>query len=259
MLSSNKLKQFEEEGYLLLSGLIPKETVIKAEAAMWHLMGMEPDNPDTWEHFQRPFLTGFYMDRLADGKRLELYGVNHPDVLACCTPDYLSILNQLAERYPSIPHCKSELPDGIWAMNQFPVSSEWKSPSPHLDGDFRDFRLDPGTFRATSITYLTDANSQQGTTVIWPEGPLRIRAFRKKNPDFSNHVRDLRAQFPQLDLGEPMEVVAKQGDVLLFHHLLPHSGTINVGTSPRFAIRYMCLCRDCHAWQKKGEWNIWMP
>ena len=259
MLSKHQLAQFEEEGYLLLSGLMPQETVTKAEAAMWHMMGMDAENPDSWDHFQRPRLSGFYMEEVGNGKRIELFGVTHPDVLACCTPDYLTVLKQLASRYPEIPHCESQSPDGIWALNQFPVSAEWKSPSPHLDGDFRDFRLDPGTFRATSLAYLTDANSHGGTTFIWPEGPQRIRAFRKKNPEFSNHVHDVRAHFPELDLGEPMEVVAKQGDVLFFHHLLPHSGTINVSSSPRFAIRYMCLCLTCRKWEKKGEWNIWMP
>ncbi len=259
MLSTEQLKQFEEEGYLLLSSLIPNETVVQAEQAMWHSMGMEPDDPETWKHFQRPFLTGFYIENMANENRIELFGITHPDILACCTPIYLTVLNQLAERYPTIPHCKSQHPDGIWAMNQFPISDEWRIPSPHLDGYSRDLRLDPGSFRASSLTYLTDANSHQGTTVIWPEGPQRIREFCQKNPDFSNHIRDMRVVFPQLDLGEPMEVVAKQGDVLLFHHLLPHSGTINAGTSPRFAIRFMCLCRDCHSWQKRGEWNIWMP
>ena len=43
-----------------------------------------------------------------------------------------------------------------------------------------------------------------------------------------------RALFPEMDLGEPMEVVAKQGDVLFFHHLLPHSGTMNVGAARTF-------------------------
>lgn len=259
MLLEQQLAQFEEEGYLLLSGLIPQETVVKAEEAMWKMMGMEAGNPDSWGHFKRPGLAGFYMEQLSNGNRIELFGVTNPDVLACCTPDYLTVLKQLASRYPEIPHCEDPRPDGIWALNQFPVSAEWKSPSPHLDGDFRDFRLDPGTFRATSLTYLTDANSHGGTTVIWPEGPRRIRKFRKKNPEFSNHVRDVRALFPKMDLGEPMEVVAKQGEVLFFHHLLPHSGTINVGSSPRFAIRYMCLCMACRKWEKKGEWNIWMP
>lgn len=259
MLSATQLKHFEERGFLLLSGLIPTETIQKAEQAMWHCLGMDTKNPDSWGEVQRPFLTGFYIEQMGNGKRIELYGVTHPDVLACCTLDYLTILKQLAEKYPSIPHCKSQEPDGIWAINQFPEDANWRPSPPHLDGDFRDLRLDPGTFRATSLTYLTASNSQQGTTLIWPEGVERIRAFRKKHPDFSNHVRDMRAHFPKLDLGEPMEVVAKQGDVLFFHHLLPHTGTINVGTSPRFAIRYMCLCYGCRAWQKKGEWNIWMP
>ncbi|MCY4400993.1 MAG: phytanoyl-CoA dioxygenase family protein [Candidatus Poribacteria bacterium] len=259
MLSTAQIEQFEEEGYLLLSDLISKETIEKAEKAMWHTMGMDADDPNSWEIVQRPFLTNFYIENMAHEKRIELFGVTNPDLLECCTPDYLTVLKQLAERYPSIPHCKSEYPDAIWAMNQFPISAEWKITSPHLDGYSRDLRLDPGTFRASSLTYLTHANSHQGTTVIWPEGPKRIREFRKQNPNLSNNVQTMLTQLPQIDLGEPMEVVAKQGDVLFFHHLLPHTGTINADSSPRFAIRYMCLCLECRPWQKRGEWNIWMP
>ncbi len=47
MLSKQQLTQFEEEGYLLLSDLIPQETVTKAEAAMWSMMGMAVDNSDS--------------------------------------------------------------------------------------------------------------------------------------------------------------------------------------------------------------------
>ena len=144
-------------------------------------------------------------------------------------------------------------------MNQFPIDDEWRTPLPHLDGYSRDLRLDPGTFRASSLTYLTDAKSQQGTTVIWPEGPQRIRDYREQNPSLSDNVQIMLTHLPKIDLGEPMEVVAKQGDVLLFHHLLPHASTLNVGGSPRFAIRFMCLCYECRPWQKRGEWNIWMP
>ena len=63
MLSEQQLTQFEEEGYLLLSGLIPQEIVTKAEAAMWQMMGMEAENPDSWGHFKRQPLAGFYMER----------------------------------------------------------------------------------------------------------------------------------------------------------------------------------------------------
>lgn len=259
MLSTEQLKQFDERGYLLISGLIPEEIVSKAEKAMWHTMGMERDDSKTWEEVKRPFLTNFYIENMAHERRIELFGVTHPDLLACCTSEYLGILNQLAERYPKIPHCKSKEPDAIWAMNQFPITAEWKMPSPHLDGYSRDLRLDPGSFRASSLTYLTDANSHQGTTVIWPEGPERIREYRQQNLDLSNHIRVMLTHLPQIDLGEPLEVVAKQGDVLLFHHLLPHTGTLNVSNSPRFAIRFMCLCLECRPWQKRGEWNIWMP
>ncbi|MXV72687.1 phytanoyl-CoA dioxygenase family protein [Candidatus Poribacteria bacterium] len=269
MLTEHQLAQFEEEGYLLFSGLIPQETVTKAREAMWHMMRMDADNPSSWEpsnaagkselaiQSKHPPHSEFYMQ--SAGARTELFGVTHPDLLACCTPDYLAILKQLAAEYPEIPHCERQHPDGIWAINKFPVSAEWKRPSPHLDGGFRDLRLDPGTFRVTSLTYLTDAKAHSGTTIIWPEGPQRIREFRKNNPGFSNHIHDMGAQFQEMDLGEPIEVVVKQGDVLFFHHLLPHAGTMNVSSAPRFAIRYMCLCLACRRWEKKEEWNLWMP
>ena len=140
-----------------------------------------------------------------------------------------------------------------------PFQPSGKDRRPHLDGDFRDLRLDPGTFRVTSLTYLTDANAHSGTTIVWPEGPQRIREFRKNNPRFSNHIHDMKAQFREMDLGDPIEVITKQGDVLFFHHLLPHNGTMNVSSTPRFAIRYMCLCLACRKWEKKEEWNVWMP
>ena len=89
MLTEQQLAQFEEEGYLLLSGLIPQETVTKAREAMWHLMGMDADNPDSWEDCKHSPASEFYMQRA--GARTELFGVTHPDVMACCTPEYLTL------------------------------------------------------------------------------------------------------------------------------------------------------------------------
>ena len=106
MLTKQQLAQFEEAGYLLLSGLIPQETVTKAREAMWHLMGMDADNPSSWADCKHPPASEFYMHRT--GALTELFGVTHPDVLACCTPDYLAILKQLATQYPEISHCERQ-------------------------------------------------------------------------------------------------------------------------------------------------------
>ena len=160
MLSKQQLTQFEEEGYLLLSGLIPQETVTKAEAAMWQMMGMEADDPNSWGHFKRQPLAGFYMEQLSNGNRIELFGVTHLDVLACCTPDYLTVLNQLASQYPEIPHCKDHRPlmvSGHSISSPFQLNGRshrhiWMATS-EISG------WTPGTFRATSLTYLTDVNS----------------------------------------------------------------------------------------------------
>ena len=83
MVTKQQLAQFEEKGYLLLSDLIPQGTVTKAREAMWHMMGMDADNPSSWADCKHPPASEFYMHRT--GALTELFGVTHPDVLACCT------------------------------------------------------------------------------------------------------------------------------------------------------------------------------
>ena len=39
MLSQEQLTQYDRDGYVLVSGLIPEETIANAEAAMWSVLG----------------------------------------------------------------------------------------------------------------------------------------------------------------------------------------------------------------------------
>lgn len=41
-----------------------------------------------------------------------------------------------------------------------------------------------------------------------------------------------------LDLGQPVELIPKRGDILFFQHLFAHAGTANIRQTPRFAFRY---------------------
>ena len=40
MLSPEQLAQYGQDGYVLVSGLIPEETLANAEATMWSVLGM---------------------------------------------------------------------------------------------------------------------------------------------------------------------------------------------------------------------------
>ena len=48
-MTDEQKKQFREEGYLLASGLIPEDVARKGEDAMWAALGMDRDDPETWD------------------------------------------------------------------------------------------------------------------------------------------------------------------------------------------------------------------
>lgn len=47
-LTKEQRTHYETEGYLLVGGLIPEAVVERAEAAMWRVMAMDPDDVETW-------------------------------------------------------------------------------------------------------------------------------------------------------------------------------------------------------------------
>ena len=48
MLSSKQLAQYNQDGCLLVSGLIPEDTLANAEATMWSVLGMDRNDPTSW-------------------------------------------------------------------------------------------------------------------------------------------------------------------------------------------------------------------
>ena len=48
MLSQAQKDQYARDGYVLISGLIPEETIDRAEVPMWSALGMDPEDSATW-------------------------------------------------------------------------------------------------------------------------------------------------------------------------------------------------------------------
>jgi ectoine hydroxylase-related dioxygenase (phytanoyl-CoA dioxygenase family) len=46
----------------------------------------------------------------------------------------------------------------------------------------------------------------------------------------------LKLEIEKLDLGPPVELTPRCGDVLFYHYLLAHSGSTNTSDRPRFAL-----------------------
>jgi ectoine hydroxylase-related dioxygenase (phytanoyl-CoA dioxygenase family) len=48
----------------------------------------------------------------------------------------------------------------------------------------------------------------------------------------------LNQEIDRADLGEPVEVTAKAGDILFYHYLCAHSGSQNTTPHPRLALNH---------------------
>ena len=102
MLTQEQLAQYRLDGYVLVSGLISEETIANAEAAMWFTLGMNRDDPTSWSPFPEE------TDGLTTNVNLGLiehFGLQTPALLACCTPAFYEVQDQLAQKNSGAFHC----------------------------------------------------------------------------------------------------------------------------------------------------------
>ena len=95
---------------------------------------------------------------------------------------------------------------------------------------------------------------------MWPGSQHQIRALAESDREKYRYLYHLNQDVPNLDLGEPLELMPRRGDVLFFQPLFGHNGTANVSARPRWMMRYFCSCTECRSrWKKTSEWGLWTP
>ena len=97
------------------------------------------------------------------------------------------------------------------------------------------------------MIYLHDVEPHGGGTVFWPRSHRLVESIARSDPERFRFLCDVRDEIfigPMIDekvrydIGEPVEVAPRAGDVLFMHPLLLHAKPMNVGTRPRFALHY---------------------
>lgn len=252
-LTLSDLDRYREDGYLLASGLIPDDVSARAEAAMWRLMEMDPDDPSTWS--REPGTA----DEVVDGRGVVIFnGVQDPDLMACATEAFLAAVAQLIDE----PIGSLHPPEAVHTQNLVRRDVEWTLPRPHVDGIPKEHmhRTFPGPYRITALLYLSDVEPRGGGTCAWPGSHRRIRELAESDPEKYAYLYDLNKDIPSLDLGDPIELTPRRGDILFFQHLFGHNGTPNVLPKPRFMMRFFCSCPRCFGtWKKVDHWGHWAP
>jgi Phytanoyl-CoA dioxygenase (PhyH) len=216
-LTAAQERQYAEQGFLLVSGLIPERVSAAAEAATWRLLEVDSADTRSWAG-------------VAPGHRV----YEDPDLVACYTPAFLAAAARLAGDDPAT----FPAPPRAYTINVFPQAGEWSWPAPHIDHAIKEHghRTFPRAFRIAAITYLSDVELHGAATVVWPGSHRRIEALAKSDPERYALMWSLGREIERAGLGEPEEILARRGDVLFYHYLCAHAGSMNTGSRPRFAL-----------------------
>lgn len=217
VLTGEQERAYQSQGYLLVSGLIPAGVSQEAEAAMWRLLGIDPSHPDRWSD-------------VPSGHQV----FEDPALLACFTPEYLSAAAALARE----PVDAFEAPRQAYAINVFPQEGSWHWPKPHIDHAIKahGHKVFPRAFRVASMVFLSDVAPRGGGTIVWPDSPQKLERLARSDPSRYETMWALNQDLDRADLGEPVELVPRRGDVLFYHYLCAHSGSSNTSERPRFAL-----------------------
>jgi len=212
-------RALRKQGYVLARGLVPRERVRAALAAINGSLGERGLAAD---ELPRLRATTFCPELVAAPPILDLYAA---------TP-----LGALAEA--AIGRGRVRRPGEAQIALRFPAAlpSDPAPPRPHIDGMPQPLNgVAAGTiyhFTALAAVFLSDVDRPfQGNFTVWPGAHLTLAAH------FGAHgVDELLTGFPRVPLPEPRQLTARAGDALLAHHLLPHAVAPNLGPHVRYAV-----------------------
>jgi hypothetical protein len=205
-LSTEELDFFDEHGYVVLHDAVSAAQCRDAEDAVWEFLGMDRGDPATW--YRQPHGHSIWVPLL-----------RHPALWA-------------NRRSPRIARAFAQLwkrDDHFVTVDQVgfnpPETRSWRFPGPHLHWD-ANLTL-PIPFGVQGILYLTDTAADQGAFTCVPGFHRRIGSWLAGLPAGT----DPRNQ--NLGALGAVPIAGRAGDLIVWHHALPHGSSPNRATRPR--------------------------
>ena len=220
-LSYEQVYHFMEEGYLVVSGLIPPDVAARADDAAWRVIGIDPKDPATWKATKHATFS------------------DDPALMALYTPEFRTAVAQLASADPHM-FSMSRVPQNAFVIAIKPEpETPWKVNGPHIDGAGNwDVPVNsfPRPWTLFAMIYLHDVPRHSGNTVVYPKSHRKYQALLRSEPERYRFMAQMADDARRVDVGEPVELLAKAGDVAFLDQMMMHAGTVNCGKRPRFAM-----------------------
>lgn len=222
-LTTDELAHWNEHGYVILRNAIRPEAAEIAELAIYDFLGMDRDDPKSW-----------YRESLGHSIWVPL--LRHPALVA----------NRRAPRIHKA-HAQLWAREDLWVtidQGGFnpPECGNWRFPGPHLHWDAT--LAEPHCLGLQGILYLTDVAEDQGAFSCVPGVHRTLKPWLESIPpglSVQDHARRTLAMKP---------IAAKRGDMIIWHHLLPHGSSPNRAQRPR-VVQYMSLHPTRFAYTEK--------
>ncbi len=210
VLSAEDLQHWQEYGYVVLRQAISREQAQATENAVWEALGMSPTNPASW-----------YEKAIGQGIMMDFY--HHPTLRA-------------NRRSPRIHKAFAQLwgTADLWAttdrtsLNPPETATYYHQGTPlHWDVSLHP----PFHFGTQGLIYLCDTAANQGAFQCVPGFHRRLEAWLAGLPASTDPRQiDFSAQ--------TKPIAAEAGDMVIWHHFLPHGSSPNRGTYPRI-VQYL--------------------
>ncbi|WP_172461789.1 phytanoyl-CoA dioxygenase family protein [Dyella jiangningensis] len=212
-LSADDLAHWDEHGYVILRNAISKEAAEAAEMAIYDFLGVDRDDPSSWY-------------RTSLGHSIWVPLLRHPALAA----------NRYAPRIHKA-HAQLWGREDLWVtidQGGFnpPERDGWHFPGPHLHWD--STLAEPHCLELQGIVYLADVAEDQGAFSCVPGFHRTLKQWLQSVPagvGVHDHARRTLTMKP---------IAAKRGDMIIWHHLLPHGSSPNRAKHPR-VVQYMSL------------------
>lgn len=216
---------WEENGYVVLHDAVPPANCEAAARAIYDFTAVDPEQPDTW--YQGP-----------QGASIWVPLLHHPALWS--NRDSPRIHRAFAQLWS-----RSDLWVSVdQAGFNPPERPGWRFPGPHLHFDV-SLAL-PIPFGVQGILYLTDTQANQGAFTCVPGFHRRVAQWLNSlSPNADPRTEDL-TKLPAIP------IPGRAGDLVIWHHALPHGASPNLSSRPR-VVQYIKM--QPSQWEVASHWR----
>ena len=207
---------FDQQGFLVVRQLIPRERVAAVVDAIWEFLEFDRNEPSGWyraPHRVNGMVEMYHHQALWDVRQ---------------DPNVYELFRELFGR------------DDLWV---FIDRANLKPPpdASHPEYDHHgmvhwdmDVRQTPTPFQVQGVLYLVDTRQGEGGFQCVPGAHRRAAEISDGFSDGDLREQQLHERFPE-QIGPPIEVEAEAGDFIIWHSALPHGNSRNWSAKPRLA------------------------